>query len=84
MVFRMLPRGMHHWAQFARPDEWQQAAAAGGRVAGERRGMAYLPAIHLAWWMRGLAANSVASFCKPGAAIAQGLAAGSSLSLGKG
>lgn len=84
IVFRVLPRGTHRWAQFVRPEELAQAAAACGLEAGERRGMAYLPAIHRAWWTRGLAVNYIASFNKPGAAVDQNRATGSSLSLGKG
>jgi len=49
MVFRVLPRGTHHWAQFVRPEELEQAAVACGSAPGERRGMAYLPAIQRAW-----------------------------------
>jgi 2-polyprenyl-6-hydroxyphenyl methylase / 3-demethylubiquinone-9 3-methyltransferase len=84
IVFRVLPRGTHHWARFVRPEELDQAAAACGLAPGERRGMAYLPAIHRAWWTHGLAVNYIASYGKPGAAIDQSRAVGSSLSLGKG
>jgi len=84
MVFRVLPRGTHHWAQFVRPEELAQAAEACGLAAGERRGMGYLPAIHRAWWTRSLAVNYIASYNKPGAAIDQSRAVGPSLSLGKG
>ena len=84
MVFRVLPRGTHRWAQFVRPEELAQAAAACGLAAGERRGMAYLPAIHRAWWTRGLAVNYIAGYSKPGAAVDQSRIAGSFLSLGKG
>jgi 2-polyprenyl-6-hydroxyphenyl methylase / 3-demethylubiquinone-9 3-methyltransferase len=66
MVFRVLPRGTHRWAQFVRPEELEQAAAACGLTPGERRGMAYLPAVHRAWWTRGLSVNYIASFGKPG------------------
>lgn len=66
MIFRVLPRGTHHWAQLVRPDELARAAAAGGLVAGECRGMAYLPLVHRAWWTRSLAVNYIASFSKPG------------------
>lgn len=65
MVFRVLPRGTHHWTQFVRSEELKQAAAACGLAAGERRGTAYLPAAHRAWWTRGLAVNYIASFDKP-------------------
>ena len=65
-VFQVLPRGTHRWAQFVRPEELAQAAAACGLTAGERRGMAYLPALHRAWWTRSLAVNYIASFVKPG------------------
>ncbi len=71
MVFRVLPRGTHHWAQFVRPEELEQAAAACGLIPGERRGMAYLPAIHRAWWTRGLSVNYIADFGKPGGATSQ-------------
>ena len=57
MVFWVLPRGTHHWAQFVQPEELEQAAAACGLAAGERLGMAYLPAVHRAWWTRGLSVN---------------------------
>ena len=67
VVFRVLPRGTHRWAQFVRPEELEQAAAACGLVPGERRGMAYLPAVHRAWWTRGLSVNYIASFGKPSA-----------------
>jgi 2-polyprenyl-6-hydroxyphenyl methylase/3-demethylubiquinone-9 3-methyltransferase len=64
VVFRVLPLGTHRWAQFVRPEELEQAAAACGLVPGERRGMAYLPAIHRAWWTRNLSVNYIASFGK--------------------
>jgi 2-polyprenyl-6-hydroxyphenyl methylase / 3-demethylubiquinone-9 3-methyltransferase len=67
MVFRVLPRGTHRWAQFVRPDELEQAAAACGLTAGERRGMAYLPVVHRAWWTRNLSVNYLAAFGKPSA-----------------
>ena len=66
MVFRVLPRGTHRWSQFVKPKEIEQAVAACGLVAGDRRGMAYLPAVHRAWWTRGLSVNYIASFGKPG------------------
>lgn len=84
MVFRVLPRGTHHWAQFVRPEELEQAAAGCGLTPGERRGMAYLPAVHRAWWTRGLAVNYIASFSKPGGATSQRRVTDSPLSLGKG
>jgi 2-polyprenyl-6-hydroxyphenyl methylase / 3-demethylubiquinone-9 3-methyltransferase len=65
VVFRVLPRGTHRWAQFVRPEELEQAAAACGLAQGERRGMAYLPAVHRAWWTRNLSVNYIASFGKP-------------------
>ena len=66
MVFRVLPRGTHQWGQFVRPEELAQAASTcGGLVPGERRGMAYLPAVHRAWWTRDLSVNYIASFGKP-------------------
>ena len=65
VVFRVLPRGTHRWAQFVRPEELEQAAAACGLAPGERRGMAYLPAVHRAWWTRDLSVNYIASFDKP-------------------
>lgn len=67
VVFRVLPRGTHQWAQFVQPAELEQAAAACGLAPGERRGMAYLPAIHRAWWTRSLSVNYIASFGKPAA-----------------
>lgn len=67
VVFRVLPRGTHRWAQFVRPEELEQAAAACGLAPGERRGMAYLPAVHRAWWTRDLSVNYIASFGKPSA-----------------
>ena len=82
-VFRVLPRGTHHWAQFVRPEELERAAAACGLAAGERRGMAYLPAIHRAWWTRSLAVNYIASYSKPGANVDQRPAADASLSIGE-
>jgi len=66
MIFRVLPRGTHHWGQLVRPEELEQAAVACGLVPGECRGMAYLPAVHRAWWTRSLAVNYIASFGKPG------------------
>ena len=66
IVFRVLPRGTHHWAQFVRPKELEQASAACGLAPGERRGMAYLPAVNHAWWTHGLSVNYIASFGKPG------------------
>jgi 2-polyprenyl-6-hydroxyphenyl methylase / 3-demethylubiquinone-9 3-methyltransferase len=67
VVFRVLPRGTHRWAQFVRPEELEQAAAACGLAPGERRGMAYLPAVHRAWWTRNLSVNYIASFGKTSA-----------------
>ena len=67
-VFRVLPRGTHQWAQFVRPEELGRAAAACGLVRGDQRGMADLPAVHRAWWTRGLSVNYIASFHKPGGA----------------
>lgn len=84
MVFRVLPRGTHRWAQFVRPEELEQAAAACGLTPGERRGMAYLPALHRAWWTRGLAVNYIASFSKPDAATTQRRVTGAPLSAGNG
>jgi 2-polyprenyl-6-hydroxyphenyl methylase/3-demethylubiquinone-9 3-methyltransferase len=84
MVFRVLPRGTHRWAQFVRPEELAQAAAACGLAAGERRGMAYLPAVHRAWWTRGLSVNYIASFSKPDVTVDQSRGPGSTFSLGKG
>ncbi|MDO9095232.1 MAG: bifunctional 2-polyprenyl-6-hydroxyphenol methylase/3-demethylubiquinol 3-O-methyltransferase UbiG [Rubrivivax sp.] len=84
MVFRVLPRGTHRWAQFVQPEELAQAAAACGLSPGERRGMAYLPTVHRAWWTRGLSVNYIASFSKPGNANAQGRVSDLSLSVGKG
>lgn len=66
MIFRVLPRGTHQWARLVRPEELERAAASGGLVAGDRRGMAYLPLVHRAWWARSLAVNYIASFSKPG------------------
>lgn len=48
MIFRVRPRGTHRWAQFVRPEELEQVAAACGPAPGERRGMAYRPAVHRA------------------------------------
>jgi 2-polyprenyl-6-hydroxyphenyl methylase/3-demethylubiquinone-9 3-methyltransferase len=66
MVFRVLPRGTHRWSQFVKPEELEQAVAACGLAAGDRRGMAHLPAVHRAWWTRSLSVNYIASFGKPG------------------
>jgi 2-polyprenyl-6-hydroxyphenyl methylase/3-demethylubiquinone-9 3-methyltransferase len=65
LVFRVLPRGTHRWAQFVRPEELEQCAATCGLDPLGRRGMAYLPAIHRAWWTRNLSVNYIASFGKP-------------------
>lgn len=67
VIFRVLPRGTHRWAQLVRPEELEQAAAACGLAPGERRGMAYLPAVHRAWWTRNLSVNYIASFGKSSA-----------------
>jgi 2-polyprenyl-6-hydroxyphenyl methylase/3-demethylubiquinone-9 3-methyltransferase len=64
-VFRVLPRGTHQWAQFVRPEELEQSAMACGLSPLERRGMAYLPAVHRAWWTRNQSVNYIASFGKP-------------------
>ena len=79
MVFRVLPRGTHHWAQFVRPEELDRAATACGLAPGEHRGMAYLPAIHRAWWTRSLSVNYIAGYGKPGAAVPQSRVIGASL-----
>ena len=63
-VFRVLPQGTHHWAQFVRPDELDQAAQAGGLQRIDRRGMRYVPVIHRAWWTRDLSVNYIASFTR--------------------
>jgi 2-polyprenyl-6-hydroxyphenyl methylase/3-demethylubiquinone-9 3-methyltransferase len=63
-VFRVLPRGTHHWAQLVRPAELEQAAAACGLAQLDLRGMAYLPLVHRAWWTRSVAVNYIASFAK--------------------
>jgi 2-polyprenyl-6-hydroxyphenyl methylase / 3-demethylubiquinone-9 3-methyltransferase len=65
LVFRVLPRGTHRWAQFVRPAELDQAATACGLVRGERCGMAYLPVVHRAGWTRNMSVNYIASFAKP-------------------
>jgi 2-polyprenyl-6-hydroxyphenyl methylase/3-demethylubiquinone-9 3-methyltransferase len=65
LIFRVLPRGTHRWAQFVLPEALQQCAVACGLAPLERRGMAYLPAIHRAWWTRNLSVNYIASFGKP-------------------
>ena len=63
-VFRLLPRGTHHWSQFVRPAELQGAALACGLVQQDRRGMGYLPAVHRAWWTPNVSVNYIASFSK--------------------
>ncbi|MDZ7589242.1 MAG: bifunctional 2-polyprenyl-6-hydroxyphenol methylase/3-demethylubiquinol 3-O-methyltransferase UbiG [Rubrivivax sp.] len=63
-VFRVLPRGTHHWTQFVRPDELRQVAAACGLEQDDCRGMSYLPVLHRAWWTRSLAVNYICSFSK--------------------
>jgi len=65
VIFRVLPRGTHQWAQFVRPEELEQAAKACGLIPRERRGMGYLPAVHRAWWTRDLSVNYIASFGRP-------------------
>lgn len=63
-IFRVLPRGTHQWAQFVRPVELEQAAAACGLTQHDLRGMGYLPVVHRAWWMRSVSVNYIASFGK--------------------
>ena len=63
-IFRVLPRGTHRWAQFVRPVELEQAALACGLAQRDLRGMAYLPAVHRAWWTRSVSVNYIASFSK--------------------
>jgi 2-polyprenyl-6-hydroxyphenyl methylase/3-demethylubiquinone-9 3-methyltransferase len=65
VIFRVLPRGTHQWAQFVRPDELEHAAMACGLQPLERRGMAYLPLVHRAWWTRNQSVNYIAGFGKP-------------------
>ena len=65
LIFRVLPRGTHHWAQLVRPDELNQAALACGLLPHDCRGMGYLPVIHRAWWTTNLSVNYIASFNKP-------------------
>jgi 2-polyprenyl-6-hydroxyphenyl methylase/3-demethylubiquinone-9 3-methyltransferase len=67
IVFRVLPRGTHRWSQLVRPEELEQAALACGLMPLESRGMAYLPAVHRAWWTRSRSVNYIASFGKPAA-----------------
>ena len=64
-IFRLLPRGTHHWSQFVRPDELEQAAVACGLTQHDLRGMDYLPVVHRARWTRGVSVNYIASFTKP-------------------
>ena len=64
-IFRVLPRGTHHWSQLVRPDELNQAARACGLREHDRRGMGYLPVVHRAWWTSNLDVNYIASFTKP-------------------
>ena len=66
-IFRVLPRGTHRWAQFVRPVELEQAALSCGLAQHDLRGMAYLPAVHRAWWTRSVSVNYIASFTKPAA-----------------
>jgi 2-polyprenyl-6-hydroxyphenyl methylase / 3-demethylubiquinone-9 3-methyltransferase len=66
-IFRMLPRGTHHWTQLVRPNELEQAAAACGLVQHDLRGMGYLPVVHRAWWTPNVSVNYIASFSKPAA-----------------
>ncbi len=61
-VFRLLPRGTHHWAQFVRPAELEDAARACGLTQHDLRGMAYLPVVHRARWTRSVSVNYIASF----------------------
>jgi 2-polyprenyl-6-hydroxyphenyl methylase / 3-demethylubiquinone-9 3-methyltransferase len=63
-VFRVLPRGTHHWAQFVRPDELEQATQASGLKRHDNRGMRYVPVVHRAWWTRDLSVNYIASFTR--------------------
>ena len=65
LIFRVLPRGTHHWPQLVRPEELNQAALACGLLPHDRRGMRYLPVIHRAWWTKDLSVNYIASFNKP-------------------
>ena len=65
VIFRVLPRGTHHWAQLVRPDELNQAARHCGLLPQDIRGMGYLPVIHRAWWTKDLSVNYIASFNKP-------------------
>ena len=65
VIFRVLPRGTHHWTQLVRPDELNQAARTCGLLPHDRRGMRYLPVIHRAWWTKDLSVNYIASFNKP-------------------
>ncbi len=64
-IFRVLPRGTHHWSQLVQPEELNQAARACGLLPHDRRGMGYLPVIHRAWWTKDLSVNYIASFSKP-------------------
>ena len=66
-IFRVLPRGTHHWAQFVRPTALEQAAVACGLTQHDVRGMGYLPVVHRAWWTRSVSVNYIASFSKPSA-----------------
>lgn len=66
-VFRVLPRGTHHWRRFVRPAELAEAARACGLHLIESRGMRYLPIVHRAQWTRGTSVNYVASFARPSA-----------------
>lgn len=65
VIFRVLPRGTHHWAQLVQPHELNQAAQACGLLPQDLRGMRYLPLIHRAWWTKDVSVNYIASFNKP-------------------
>jgi 2-polyprenyl-6-hydroxyphenyl methylase/3-demethylubiquinone-9 3-methyltransferase len=56
-VFRVLPRGTHHWARFVRPAELAAVLAEAGFAATELRGMRYLPVLHRASWTHDTSVN---------------------------
>jgi 2-polyprenyl-6-hydroxyphenyl methylase/3-demethylubiquinone-9 3-methyltransferase len=61
-IFRVLPRGTHHWTSFVRPDELLRAASSCGMSLRDCRGMGYLPVVHRAWWTSDISANYIASY----------------------
>ena len=64
-LFRLLPRGTHHYAQFIRPSELARLLRRAGLVLDGISGLAYNPLTRKAWLSRSTAVNYLLCASKP-------------------